>query len=129
MTGIKKIVLVTVIFVLIVAAGIAEQLYIDRTFDKLEDYADDLAVLLQAERYVEALELTEKLSTWWGKERDKLEFLCSNVDIKEIYREIGELQGSQYAEMYDDSITRANVLKYMAQNSKNLLAFKLKNIL
>ena len=129
MTGIKKIVLVTVIFVLIVAAGIAEQVYIDRTFDKLEDYADDLAVLLQAERYSEALELTEKLSAWWEKERDKLEFLCSNVDIKEIYREIGELQGSQYAEMYDDSITRANVLKYMAQNSKNLLAFKLKNIL
>ena len=129
MTGIKKIILVTVIFVLIVAAGIAEQVYVDRTFDKLEDYADDLAVLLQAERYTEALELTEKLSTWWEKERDKLEFLCSNVDIKEIYREIGELQGSQYAEMYDDSITRANVLKYMAQNSKNLLAFKLKNIL
>ena len=47
MTGIKKIVLVTVIFVLIVAAGIAEQLYIDRTFDKLEDY---LELLLSSQK-------------------------------------------------------------------------------
>ncbi|MGN0771330.1 MAG: DUF4363 family protein [Christensenellales bacterium] len=129
MSGIKKIVLVAVIFALIVAGGITEQIYIDKTFDKLENYADKIYFLLQEERYTEALTLTADLSDWWAKERDKLEFLCSNVDIKEIYREIGELQGSQYAEMYDDSITRANVLKYMAKNSKNLLAFKIKNIL
>ncbi|MDE7216386.1 MAG: hypothetical protein K2O08_06215, partial [Clostridia bacterium] len=66
---------------------------------------------------------------WWEKIRYILEFTCTNNDVKEIYKEIGELQGTIYAEMYDDSITRTNVIKSMAENSKNLLAYRIKNIL
>ena len=48
---------------------------------------------------------------------------------KDIAKEIGELKGSQIAEMYDDSITRCEVIMAMAENSKNLLAYKWKNVL
>lgn len=125
----KKLLLVVSILAVILIAGSIEQLHICNTLEELELRADQIYDQLLSENYDNALQSTAELSTWWEKERDQLEFLCPNNDIKEIYREIGELQGSQLAEMYDDSITRANVLKYMAKNSKNLLKFKLKNIL
>ncbi len=125
----KKLILIVSILLVIVIAGSIEQVHICKTLDELELRADTIYSQLQAEQYDDALQSTSDLSIWWERERDQLEFLCPNTDIKEIYREIGELQGSQLATMYDDSITRANVLKYMAKNTKNLLKFKLKNIL
>ena len=73
--------------------------------------------------------MTEHVENDWRKERDLLEFACPNTDIKDIAKEIGELKGSQIAEMYDDSITRCEVIMAMAENSKNLLSYKWKNVL
>ena len=109
-----KIVLCIFLFIVIVSLGICEQVFIRNSFDG---------------DYEKAYEKTEHVERDWKKERDLLEFACPNTDIKDIAKEIGELKGSQIAEMYDDSITRCEVIIAMAENSKNLLAYKWKNVL
>lgn len=125
----KKIILVILIVGVIIGAGIAEQLFIDNTLTELENRSNEIFQLLLAEDYTSALTLTKETENWWSAKRDWLEFVCPNNDVKEIYREIGELKGSQLAQMYDDSITRSTVLNSMAKNSKNLLCYKWKNVL
>lgn len=124
-----KIILTVVLLVIILALGIGEQVFMSQSFDSLAERCDIVQDLLMEKRYHEAGATVRELKTWWGKRRDILEFTCPNNEIKDIYKEIGELEGTIYSEMYDDSVTRTNVIKSMAQNSKNLLIYRIKNIL
>lgn len=125
----NKIILAVVLAVVILSLGICEQVFISRSFDDLRSDCEEIQKLLLSGDYDEALKMTEHVENDWRKERDLLEFACPNTDIKDIAKEIGELKGSQIAEMYDDSITRCEVLMAMAENSKNLLSYKWKNVL
>lgn len=124
-----KIVLAVVLLVAILALGISEQVFINNSFNDLRADCEEIQKMLLAGDYEGALSKTEHVENDWRKERDLLEFACPNTDIKDIAKEIGELKGSQIAEMYDDSITRCEVLISMAENSRNLLAYKWKNVL
>lgn len=124
-----KIILTVVLLVLILALGVGEQIFMSMSFDALSDKCDYIQTLLVQKRYHDAGVMVSQLKQWWGKRRDILEFTCPNNDIKDIYKEIGELEGTIYSQMYDDSITRTNVIKSMAENSKNLLIYRIKNIL
>ncbi len=125
----KKVIFAVAVTLVILACGITEQVFVQKTLTELESRADAIYESLQAKEYSDALADTQEMQTWWYGKRDWLEFLCPNNDIKEIVREMSELEGSQLASMYDDSVTRANVLKHMARNSRNLLAYKWKNVL
>lgn len=124
-----KVVLAIALFVVIISIGIAEQVFIKNTFDYLGETSGEIQRLLLSSDYQTALDKTYALNEYWLKKRDILEFLCPNTDIKDVEKEIGELLGSQIASMYDDSITRCQVIIAMADNSKNLLAYKWKNVL
>lgn len=124
-----KIVLTVVLLALILTLGISEQIFMSSSFDSLSDKCDEIQSMLIQKRYHEAGVMVSKLKQWWGKRRDILEFTCPNNEIKDIYKEIGELEGTIYSQMYDDSVTRTNVIKSMAENSKNLLIYRIKNIL
>lgn len=124
-----KVVLTIVLLIMILALGVGEQIFMSNSFDTLAERCDEIQLLLVQKRYQEAGKSIASLKSWWGKRRDVLEFTCPNNDIKDIYKEIGELEGTIYSQMYDDSITRTNVIKSMAENSKNLLLYRIKNIL
>ncbi len=124
-----KIILTVVLVAIILALGITEQIFMQRSFDDLAEKCAEVQDMLIKKDYAEARKAVEQMKEWWAKKRDILEFTCPNNDVKDIYKEIGELQGTIYSEMYDDSITRTNVIKSMAENSKNLLAYRIKNIL
>lgn len=124
-----KVVLTIVLLIMILALGIGEQVFMSNSFDTLAERCDEIQLMLVQKRYQEAGKSIASLKQWWGKRRDVLEFTCPNNDIKDIYKEIGELEGTIYSQMYDDSITRTNVIKSMAENSKNLLLYRIKNIL
>lgn len=124
-----KIVLAAVLLVIILTLGICEQVFIKNSFNDLAKDCEEIQRLLLSGDFEGAYEKTEHVERDWKKERDLLEFACPNTDVKDIAKEIGELKGSQIAEMYDDSITRCEVLIAMAENSKNLLAYKWKNVL
>lgn len=124
-----KIVLAAILLVIILTLGIFEQVFIKNAFDDLVEDCEEIQRLLLEGDFEGAYEKTEHVERDWKKERDLLEFACPNTDVKDVAKEIGELKGSQIAAMYDDSITRCEVLIAMAENSKNLLAYKWKNVL
>lgn len=124
-----KIILTIVLVAIILALGISEQIFMQRAFDDLVKRCEKIQELLIDKNYSDARKAVLQTKEWWAGKRNILEFTCPNNDIKDIYKEIGELEGTLYAEMYDDSITRTNVIKSMAENSKNLLIYRIKNIL
>lgn len=124
-----KIVLSVVILIAIISLGVGEQIFINNSFNDLCEDCEEIQRLLLEGDYQSAYEKTEHVERDWHRERDLLEFACPNTDIKDIAKEIGELKGSQIAKMYDDSITRCEVLIAMAENSRNLLSYKWKNVL
>ena len=124
-----KIIFTVILVVIILALGISEQVFMQKSFDDLVKRCEEIQQLLIDKDYSQARKAVLQTKEWWAGKRNILEFTRPNNDIKDIYKEIGELEGTLYAEMYDDSITRTNVIKSMAENSKNLLAYRIKNIL
>ncbi len=124
-----KIIFTIVLVAVILALGIGEQVFMQRAFDDLAEKCEEIQDLLIDKDYAAARKAVQQTKEWWAGKRNILEFTCPNNDIKDIYKEIGELEGTLQSEMYDDSITRTNVIKSMAENSKNLLAYRIKNIL
>lgn len=124
----KKIIFVIISIIIILAFGISEQIYMNKTLDTLESKSLEIQTLLKEDN-PKAKEKVVELKFWWYEKRDILEFLYPNTDIKDIAREIGELEGSILNDAEDDPLIRCNVLQEMAKNSKNLLSFKWKNIL
>ena len=124
-----KVWLALLLLALIVGLGAGEQVYINQTFDKAIAKSDEITCLIKAENYEGASAATAALSDWWKEERDVLEFLCPNNDVKGIMTAIGDLEGALSAEMYEDSLQRSISLSRSVENSKNLLIFKWKNVL
>ena len=124
-----KVWLTVILLALIVGLGAGEQIYVNRTFDKAIAKADEITALIEAENYAGANAAADAFSDWWKEERDILEFLCPNNDVKGIMTAIGDLRGALSAGMYDDSLQRSISLSCSVENSKNLLVFKWKNVL
>lgn len=124
----KKIIFVIISIIIILAFGISEQIYMNKTLATLESKTLEIQTLLKEDN-PKAKEKVVELKYWWYEKRDILEFLYPNTDIKDIAREIGELEGSILNDAEDDPLIRCNVLQEMAKNSINLLSFKWKNIL
>ena len=124
-----KVWLALIILALIVGLGIGEQSYINKTFDRAVQKSEEITALIEAKNYAGANAATQAMSDWWKKERDVLEFLCPNNDVKGIMTAIGDLQGSLSAKTYEDSLQRSISLTANVENSKNLLTFKWKNVL
>lgn len=124
-----KVWLAVIILVLIIGAGVAEQLYVVGTFDSALEKCNEINSCISRQDYETAHEKTHQLADWWSKQRDILEFICPNNDVKGIWNAIGDLDGSLQANMQEDSLQRCISLAYTLENSKNLLAFKWKNVL
>ena len=120
-----KVWLALIILTLIVGLGIGEQVYINKTFDAAIQKSEEITALIRAKNYAGASAAAEAMSDWWKDERDVLEFLCPNNDVKGIMTAISDLQGKTY----DDSLQRSISLTGNVENSKNLLTFKWKNVL
>lgn len=124
----KKLIFVIVCLVLIVTFGILEQNYVNNTLTELINKVTDISLLLENEKV--SLAEKEILDTmqWWYLKRDFLEFMCPNNDLKDIAKELGELYGATKINAEDDPLIRCQVIIEMTKNSKDLLAFKWKNV-
>ena len=124
-----KLALVLLLALAIPALGIVEQVYMKDSFDELCGDCREIIALLSEGDDADAYRKTLDMKARWEKTRDMLEFMYPNADIKEVAPQIGELQGDLEADLADDAIARARMIESLAENSKNLLAFKWKNIL
>lgn len=124
-----KLTLALILLIAIPACGIAEEVYMHRAFDGLCEECDMLVATIESGDRAAAIERAHTMEREWKRTRDMLEFLYPNADVKEIQPQIGELIGDLSAELDDDAIARAEMISSLAENGKNLLSFKWKNIL
>ena len=124
----KKTIFVIICILVIIGIGVGEQIYVDKTLSELTNKVETISSILIDKNYSLAKDEIEELMQWWYKQRDFLEFICPNNDLKDIAKEIGELYGSTLIESDDDPFIRCQVIIELTKNSKDLLDFKWKNI-
>lgn len=124
-----KIAIALALAIGIPAIGIAEEVYMRGAFDGVAEECEEIVALIEQGDSDGAASLAEALRSDWSQKRDMLEFIYPNADVKELQPQIGELIGDLKADLDDDAIARAKMIAALAENSKNLLAFKWKNIL
>lgn len=124
-----KISIALALLIGIPVAGIVEEAYMRRSFDAVDDDCVEIIAAIEDGDCNGALDLAEAMLSEWSRTREMLEFIYPNADVKELLPQMGELVGDLKAELNDDAIARAKMISTLAENSKNLLAFKWKNIL
>ena len=123
-----KIVAVS-LFLLIVALGIAEQIYVHKIFDDFSKRAAILETDIEARNFSSAATYAEELEEWWEKKASLLESLAHNRDIKSICQEAARLHGYIQAENYTESKVSLAALKCIGDTLSKLLTFRLEHII
>ena len=124
----KKVIVAIVILAVILTAGILENVYIDRLFDKLDNRLASLEELIIAQDD-SALESVESLQKWWEGQRKYAELFVYSPDIRAFSVALGETQGSLECDDYDNALSKVRSLQIMSRNIHNILDFNASDII
>ena len=123
----KRLLFALVIVLLIIAAGVLEQIYIQRLYKETKEQAEEVRTLIDEEISL-ALPAAEKLKEDWLKRRSFLEAVTPHNETKEMVLRIAELIG--YVEAKDDKSATATVeiIIEMCENTPHILGFHWEHI-
>ena len=119
-----KLTIAIIVTVLLVGGGIAETIFVNKTFDSFEEKL--LAVM---ERDAYSYDEIQKIGDWWNKRTQFLEISSPHVQLTEITVTYGELIGAVEEEDYDSANALLNRIYRYSVEIGNQYGFKLKNIL
>lgn len=119
-----KLTIAIIVTVLLVGGGIAETIFVNKTFDSFEEKL--LAVM---ERDAYSYDEIQKIGDWWNKRTQFLEISIPHVQLTEITVTYGELIGAMEEEDYDSANALLNRIYRYSVEIGNQYGFKLKNIL
>lgn len=124
----KRLVLALVILAVILAAGIAESLYVDKVFGELTRRIDDLeAAIISPED--DALDEVNELTEWWEKKRHGLEMFTYSPDMRAFSVALAETVGSLECGDDKNALSKCESLMTMANNIHDVLDFNLADII
>ena len=118
----KKVVIALTILAAILVCGILEAVYIDRTFDKVENSLDNITAQVEVKDETALAAITE-FGDWWEKTRAKIELFAYAQDLRAFSIALAETKGSIECGDFDNALSKCESLKAMAQNIHNLLDF------
>ncbi len=124
----KRVITAIVILVVIVTAGILENVYIDKLFDKLDGKLADIEKSIVAEDDA-ANSQVDELIEWWEGQRKYAELFVYSPDIRAFSVALGETQGSLECGDYDNALSKIRSLQIMSNNIHNILDFNLADII
>lgn len=124
----KKVILAVIILLVILTAGILENVYVDKLFDNLDNRLADMEELIiaQDERALDALNDTIK---WWEERRQYAELFVYSPDIRAFSVALGETQGSLECDDFDNALSKIRSLQIMSKNIHNILDFNAADII
>ena len=122
----KKLIFAIILLMLILAAGIAEQIYLNNLFDELEGRIDGIITAMEDGQEVSGQ--TKELSDWWGKKHRLIEALVNHGEIKEITLLVAEIQGYSEADMTPDLHACVVRLLITAKHVRHLLEYRPEHI-
>jgi len=124
----KKVILAVIILLVILTAGILENVYVDKLFDNLDNRLADMEELIiaQDERALDAVNDTIK---WWEERRKYAELFVYSPDIRAFSVALGETQGSLECDDFDNALSKIRSLQIMSKNIHNILDFNAADII
>ena len=122
----KKLILAVIILAIILSAGLAEQIYLNKIFDELDSKVENIISIAKSGE--SAYAQTEELSKWWGQKHKLPEALVNHNEINEITLLVAELQGYSKADMAPDFLACAVRLKETAIHIRHLLDYRPEHI-
>jgi len=124
----KRVVTAIIILVVIVTAGILENVYIDKLFDNLDGKLAEIEKSIVAESD-EAAAQVDGLIEWWEGQRKYAELFVYSPDIRAFSVALGETQGSLECGDYDNALSKIRSLQIMSKNIHDILDFNLADII
>lgn len=119
----KRTVFAIVIIIVMLAAGVAEQIYLHRLFADLHAQAEDISLSIAEDNLPLALEQTTALQTWWEARKHFLEAIVSHNETKEVTLRIAELRGYVAIDDRKSAYATASILLETSTNLPHLLGF------
>ncbi|MBQ4443566.1 MAG: DUF4363 family protein [Clostridia bacterium] len=119
----KRTVFAVVIIVVMLSAGVAEQIYLHRLFADLHDQAEEISLLVAADDLPQALERTAELQNWWECRKHFLEAVVSHNETKEVTLRIAELRGYIAIDDRKSAYATVAILIETSTNLPHLLGF------
>ncbi|MGN0744411.1 MAG: DUF4363 family protein [Christensenellales bacterium] len=124
----KRVVLALLILAVIIASGVLENVYITKTFDRLDEMLRDLESLIK-EQNDSALESIRDINSWWEKKRTYIELFAYSPDVRAFSVALAETEGSLECGDFDNALSKCRSLIVMAQSIKRILDFNVEDII
>ncbi len=124
----KKFVIAIAILLVILTAGILENVYVDKVFSSLDDRLYDVEQLVH-EQSQTALDQLRSLTDWWEDRRRMLELFTYSPDLRAFSVALGETEGSLESEDFQNALSKIQSLLVMSSNLHRILDFNLEDII
>lgn len=124
----KRVVLALLILAVIISSGVLENVYITKTFDRLDEMLRDLESLIK-EQNDSALESIREINSWWEKKRTYIELFAYSPDVRAFSVALAETEGSLECGDFDNALSKCRSLIVMAQSIKRILDFNVEDII
>lgn len=124
----KKVFVALAVLSIILSAGVLEHMYIDRTFDQLDQMLHAIEEQLHAQSD-QALSLTKELSLWWEQKRKHIELFTFSPDIRAFSVALAEQEGSLECGDFNNAMSKCQSLISMSKNIHQILDFNLEDVI
>ena len=125
----KKTIFAIIVLLLFIGAGIGEQVYLNKVFDKIYDISEKTRDLVEQGEMEKALETAKEAREYWNDQKHFAEAIISHNETREISMRLSELEGYISAEDDKSAIATAAILADACKNLEHILGFKLDTIL
>lgn len=124
----KKVIVAIVILLVIITAGILENVYVDKVFSSLDGRLEKAEALVREESD-EALTQVRELIAWWEKQRSYMELFTYSPDLRAFSVALGETEGSLECEDFQNASSKIRSLLVMSSNLHRVLDFNAEDII
>jgi len=129
---VKKIVSVIVVFVLLVATVVLEQVFIDRTLSSLNEKIDFLDKTIDATEAINTTEIKniiDDLDSFWTEKEKVLCISINHNDLNRVGEQIKKIKVYIEQNNKDDCVYEIKVLKFYAESYDHTLELNPQNVL
>ena len=119
----KRTIFAVVILLVMLAAGVGEQVYLHHLFDRLQEQTDQVMLCVACDDMALAMQHTDSLQSWWESRKHTLEAVVSHNETKEVTLRIAELRGYIAIGDRKSAYATAAILQETAANLPHLLGF------
>lgn len=124
----KRLAIAITVLAVILAAGIAEAIYVDHVFGDLEKGINALEEAIKNPED-DALDEVRELSAWWEKKRGVLELFTYSPDMRAFSVALAETEGSLECGDDKNALSKCQSLLTTAKNVHGMLDFNLADII